>query len=53
VGITGTKSQFNTAVTDGNFLYVGDTLKLPTYTVGASNADYTTIQGAIDAATSG
>lgn len=24
VGITGTKAQFNTAVTDGNFLYVGD-----------------------------
>ncbi len=24
VGITGTKSQFDTAVTDGNFLYVGD-----------------------------
>jgi len=23
-GITGTKAQFNTAVTDGNFLYVGD-----------------------------
>lgn len=24
VGITGTKAQFNTSVTDGNFLYVGD-----------------------------
>lgn len=24
VGITGTKSQFDTALTDGNFLYVGD-----------------------------
>lgn len=24
VGITGTKTQFDTAVTDGNFLYVGD-----------------------------
>lgn len=24
VGITGTKAQFDTAVTDGNFLYVGD-----------------------------
>ena len=24
VGITGTKTEFNTAVTDGNFLYVGD-----------------------------
>lgn len=24
VGITGTKAEFNTAVTDGNFLYVGD-----------------------------
>jgi len=24
VGITGTKAQFNTAVTDGDFLYVGD-----------------------------
>jgi len=26
VGITGTKAQFNTAVTDGDFLYVGDAL---------------------------
>lgn len=24
VGITGTKSQFDTAVTDGNFMYIGD-----------------------------
>ena len=115
VGITGTKAQFNTAVTDGDFLYVGDvtsnathtgevtgataltvdktaitsktavtpatddyilisdtsdtgnlkkaliswlptwwsSLKLPTYTVWASWADYTTIQAAIDAATTG
>lgn len=30
----------------------GGWLKLPTYTVGASGADYTTIQGAIDAMTS-
>jgi hypothetical protein len=26
VGITGTKAQFNTAVTDGDILYVGDVL---------------------------
>lgn len=33
VGITGTKSQFDTACTDGNFLYTGD----------ASTASFTTI----------
>lgn len=32
VGITGTKAQFDTAVTDGNFLYVGDI-------VGVTNGD--------------
>lgn len=33
VGITGTKAEFDTACTDGNFLYVGDT----TYLVRANN----------------
>jgi hypothetical protein len=30
VGITGTKAQFDTAVTDGNIVYVGDTVGLAT-----------------------
>lgn len=34
VGITGTKAQFDTAVTDGNFLYVGD-ITLPVKATGA------------------
>lgn len=34
VGITGTKSQFDTAVTDGNFLYVGD-ITVPVKASGA------------------
>ena len=32
VGITGTKAQFDTAVTDGNFLYVGDVTTNATHT---------------------
>lgn len=32
VGITGTKAQFDTAVTDGNFLYVGDVTSNATHT---------------------
>lgn len=33
VGITGTKIQFNTAVTDGNFMYVGDAPTAHTHTI--------------------
>lgn len=36
VGITGTKAQFDTAVTDGNFVYVGDALNA---TIGATTAN--------------
>ena len=32
VGITGTKAQFDTAVTDGNFMYVGDAPTAHTHT---------------------
>lgn len=33
VGITGTKAQFDTAVTDGNFMYVGDAPTAHTHTL--------------------
>lgn len=38
VGIAGTKSQFNTEVTDGDFLFVGDVDKT---SIGLSNVDNT------------
>lgn len=37
VGITGTKSQFDTAVTDGNFVYVGDNISVLTNDAGYVN----------------
>ncbi len=41
VGITGTKSQFNTALTDGNFLYDGD-IDLTSYAkLDATNQPFT------------
>lgn len=48
VGITGTKAQFDTAVTDGNFLYVGDVTTNATHTgevtgSGALTVDKTAI----------
>jgi len=47
VGITGTKSQFDTAVTDGNFLYVGDvtqyTDEMAQDAVGAMTVDGTLV----------
>jgi hypothetical protein len=36
VGITGTKAQFDTAVTDGNFLYAGDVTTNATHTGDAT-----------------
>lgn len=33
VGITGTKAQFDTAVTDGNFMYIGDVPTAHTHTL--------------------
>lgn len=50
VGITGTKAQFDTAVTDGNFLYVGDVTTNATHTgevtgSGALTVDKTAITG--------
>lgn len=45
LAVTGT-----TTVSGAN---TGDRKQLPTYTVGATGADYTTIQGAIDTATAG
>lgn len=41
VGITGTKAQFDTAVTDGNFMYVGDAPTAHTH-VAANITDFDT-----------
>jgi len=53
VGITGTKAQFDTAVTDGNFLYVGDVTTNATHTgevtgSGALTVDKTAISNRTD-----
>ena len=45
VGITGTKAQFNTAVTDGDFLYVGDISGNATHTGDATGATALTVVG--------
>jgi hypothetical protein len=44
VGITGTKSQFDTAVTDGNFLYSGDVTSNATHTGDAEGATSLTVK---------
>lgn len=44
VGITGTKAQFDTACTDGNFMYVGDVPTAHTHAI----ADVTGLQTALD-----
>lgn len=41
VGITGTKAQFNTAVTDGDILYVGDAPTAHTHLLTAGATDVT------------
>ena len=43
VGITGTKAQFNTAVTDGDFLYVGDVTSNATHTGDVTGSTALTI----------
>jgi hypothetical protein len=43
VGITGTKAQFDTAVTDGNFLYVGDVTSNATHTGDATGSGALTV----------
>lgn len=43
VGITGTKAQFDTAVTDGNFLYVGDVTSNATHTGDVTGSTTLTI----------
>ena len=59
VGITGTKAQFDTAVSDGNILYVGDVTSNATHTGDATGAtalsvvkiqgkDFPTLSGADD-----
>lgn len=44
VGITGTKAQFDTAVTDGNFMYIGDAPTSHTHTF----SDISSISGTPD-----
>jgi hypothetical protein len=41
VGITGTKAQFDTAVTDGNFMYIGDAPTAHTHLLSAGATDVT------------
>ena len=41
VGITGSKAQFDTAVTDGNFMYVGDAPTAHTHLLAAGATDVT------------
>jgi len=41
VGITGTKAEFNTAVTDGDFMYVGDAPTSHTHLLAAGATDVT------------
>lgn len=41
VGITGTKAQFDTAVTDGNFMYIGDAPTAHTHLLAAGATDVT------------
>jgi hypothetical protein len=45
VGITGTKAQFDTAVTDGNFMYVGDAPTSHTHTFASLTSKPTTLSG--------
>jgi hypothetical protein len=47
VGITGTKAQFDTAVTDGNFLYVGDPPSAHTHPI----SDIVNLQTTLDTKT--
>lgn len=41
VGITGTKTQFDTALTDGNFMYIGDAPTSHTHLLAAGATDVT------------
>lgn len=41
VGITGTKAQFDTAVTDGNFMYIGDAPTAHTHLLASGATDVT------------
>ena len=45
VGITGTKAQFDTAVTDGNFLYVGDVPTLSSGVYTPTDSAHTNLTG--------
>jgi hypothetical protein len=62
VGITGTKSQFDTACTDGDFLYVGDVTSFPGFSteittdyggMTASNAELNVLDLSATALTTG
>jgi len=45
VGITGTKAQFDTAVTDGNIMYIGDAPTAHTHTFASLTSKPTTLSG--------
>lgn len=47
VGITGNKAEFDTAVTDGNFLYVGDVTTNATHTGEVTGATALTIASSV------
>lgn len=48
VGITGTKAQFDTAVTDGNFMYIGDAPTAHTHLLAAGATDVTATFGELN-----
>lgn len=45
VGITGTKAEFDTALSDGNFMYIGDAPTAHTHTFASLTSKPTTIAG--------
>ncbi len=48
VGITGTKAQFDTAVTDGNFMYIGDAPTAHTHLLAVGATDVTATFGELN-----
>ncbi len=48
VGIAGTKAQFDTAVTDGNFMYVGDAPTTHSHVISDTTGLQTALDGKLD-----